>query len=272
MGYKALTLGLTLLWSLCLTCGAAAYAPDDYVGQPGMLLAGMSGNGSLTDESVLGDACADAVRTAANADFAIVPGGAFRANLEPKPSTYADIAAVLTEPEQPVAVAALTAAELAAMLEAGVSHITLDGQEAIDRGASSFEGFPQVSGFSFTYDASAHPGERVMRIRTENGELDLNDPSAVYTVAAPARLFAGAYGYPACDAEETGVTLAEALAAFVAAGTGDAYTGEGRITAVGCTDYNIVNHFPLTLCVAAAIVIWVGARLWKFKYSDRNTR
>lgn len=237
-----------------------------------MLLAAVSGNGSLTDESVMGDACADAVRIAANADFAIVPGGAFRANLEPKPCTFADVCAVLAEPEEPLAVATLTASELAAMLEAGVSHIVLDEKESVDRESSAFGGFPQVSGFTFTYDASAHPGERIMHIRADGGELDLTDESVFYTVAAPESLFRGAYGYPEHEARSVGKTLAEALADYIAAGTGDGYTGEGRITAVGCTDYNIVNHFPLVLCVLAAIVIWLGARLWKFKYSDRFTR
>lgn len=237
-----------------------------------MLLASMSGNGSLTDESVMGDACADAVRLGAGADFAIVDGGEFCANLEPKPRTYGDICAVLTEPDTELAVAALTAAEIADMLEAGVAKIVLNDREAIDREASTFDGFPQVSGFTFIYDASAVPGERVMRIRLNDTELNLGDETTTYTVAAPKKLFEGAFGYPVYDHANAGCTLAEALADFVVAGTGDAYTGDGRITAVGCTDYNIVNQFPVVMCVAAAIVIWLGARLWKFKYFDRNTR
>ena len=220
----------------------------------------------------MGDACADAMRIRTGADFAIVDGGEFCANLEPKPRTYGDICAVLTEPETELATADLTAAEIAAMLEAGVAKIVLNDREAIDREASAFEGFPQVSGFTFTYDASAMPGERVMRIRLNDTELDLGDETMTYTVAAPKKLFEGAFGYPVYDCTDAGCALAEALADFVAAGTGDAYTGEGRVTAVGCTDYNIVNQFPLVLCVAAAIVIWLGTRLWKFKYFDRNTR
>lgn len=249
-----------------------AYARDETVGQPGMLLAAMSGNGSLTDESVMGDACADAVRLDTGADFAIVPGGAFQANLEPKPCSFGNICAVLTEPEAPLAVADITAPDLVRMLEAGLSHIVLNEKEEIDREASAFEGFPQVSGFTVTYDASAHAGERVMHIRTETGEIDLTDGMTVYTVAAPESLFQGAYDYPVHEAQTADTTLAEALADYVAAGTGDSYTGQGRITAVGCTDYNIVNNFPLVLCVLAAIVIWLGARLWKFKYADRTTR
>lgn len=251
---------------------AFAYELTDIVGQPQMLLAGMSGYGSRTEESVLGDACADAVRASANAQFALVHGGAFCANLEPKSCTYADIRAVLTDPDEPIAVAELTAAQLAAMLESGVAEIELNEREAIDRERSAFDGFPQVSGMTVTYDASAGVGERILRLRAEGQSLDLDDDATTYHVAAPMSLFSGAYGYPAYPCEPVGCTLSEALAALVAAGTGESYTGEGRILAVGCADYNIVNHFPVVLCVVAAIVIWLGARLWKFKYFDRNTR
>ena len=91
--------------ALCLCCMAwlrlyaAAYAPEEIVGQPGMLLAAMSGNGSLSDETVMGDALADAIRQRAGAELAIVPGCAMTGNLEPKPQTYADVCAVLAEPE-----------------------------------------------------------------------------------------------------------------------------------------------------------------------------
>lgn len=263
-----LALCLALLF-LPLTAGKAAYEPEDAVGQPGMLLAAMSGNGSLTDESVLGDACADAVRTALGADLAIIPGGALTGNLEPRPQTYADVCAVLAAPEETLAVAELTAAELSALLEAGVSRVVLDDREAIDREASAFGGFPQVSGFSFTYDVSARPGERIMRIRV-NGEEPAEGTR--YTLAAPQSLFEGAYGYPVLESRPAEISLGEALADYIASGTGDGYTGKGRITAVGCVDYNLTNRFPVVLCALAAIVIWTGSRLWKFKYADRTTR
>lgn len=252
---------LWLLIAVGLSPCAFAYEPSDTVGQPQMLLAGMSGHGSRTEESVLGDACADAVRTSANAQFAIVHGGAFCANLEPKVCTYADIRAVLTDPDEPIAVAELTAAQLTALLEAGVAKIELNEREAIDRERSAFDGFPQVSGLTVTYDASARAGERLLRLRADGQPLDLTDETVTYRVAAPMSLFSGAYGYPVYPCETVGCTLSEALAALVAAGTGESYTGEGRILAVGCTDYNIVNHFPVVLCVVAAMVIWLGARL-----------
>lgn len=263
---------LWLLLAVGLAPCALAYAPDEIVGQPEMLLAAMSGHGSLSDETVMGDACADAIRAAANADVALVHGGAFCANLEPKPCTYRDICMVLTVPDEPIAVAELTAAQLTAMLEAGVARITLNESEGIDRERSAFEGFVQVSGLSVTYDASAHAGERILRLRREGGAIEPHSESETYRVAAPRMLFDGAFSYPVYACTETGFTLADALADYVAAGTGDGYTGDGRITAVGCTDYNIINHFPVVLCAVAAIVIWLGARLWKFKYFDRNTR
>lgn len=238
-----------------------------------MLLSAMSGDGSLSSESILGDACADALRLGTGADFAIVPGGEFSGNLEPKNQTHAAIRAVLNHPDASIALATLTPAQLCEMLEAGLSAITLAEDTSIDRGASAFDGFPQVSGFRFTYDASARPGERVMHLYGGDGkEIDRYDTTRSYTVAAPAYLFQGKFGYPLLSCTEIGRTLSGLLSDYVAAGTGDAYTGQGRITAVGCADYNIINHFPLVTCVIAAMVIWVGARLWKFKHPECGTR
>lgn len=232
----------------------------------------MNGDGSLSCESILGDACADALRLGTGADFALVPGGEFSGNLEPKPQTHAAIRAVLKHPDAPIAIASLTPAQLCEMLEAGLAAITLTEDTSIDRRASAFDGFPQVSGFRFIYDASAHPGERVMHLYGGDGkEIDRCDTALSYTVAAPAYLFQGEFGYPVIFCTESGSTLSDLLSDHVAAGTGDAYTGRGRITAVGCADYNIVNHFPLVTCVIAAMVIWVGARLWKFKHPDYGT-
>ena len=60
---KALRMAALAAAAVLLLSGAAlAWEADDEVGRPGMLLAGMSGFGSLSEESVLGDACADAVR------------------------------------------------------------------------------------------------------------------------------------------------------------------------------------------------------------------
>lgn len=270
---KALRLAvLTAAAALLLGSTALAWSPEDTVGRPSMLLAGMSGLGSLSEESVLGDACADAVRAAAGSDLALVMGGEFTANLEPRSYRYDELCAVLREPEKPLAVARVSAAELKEILEAGFAAVTLGEDEAIDRAASASMGFPQISGLSVVYDTSARAGERVMRLVIGGEKVELTDEEKRYTLAATADVFAGAEGYPETECEALDCTLAQALADFVAAGTPDDYSGSGRIRAVGCTDDSIVRRFPVVFCVLAAIVIWLGSRLWKYKYAHRASR
>lgn len=268
--------GLALLAAGLLSAGLAqpvlAYQPDSIVGQPNMLLTAVSGDGALVGETTLGDATADAIRQAAGSDLAILGGGELLANLEPKETTFSAIQKLYLNSDQKLAVAEVTAAQLKALLEQGFSHIALDETESIDPAASSYEGFPQISGIKVTYDASAHPGERVMRILVDGTRLDLEDQETRYTLAAPETLLNGAWSYPVTESTQLNTTLAEAMADFVAAGTPDDYTGQDRIVAVGCTAYNLTARYPIVACVVAAIVIWCGTRLWKFKKSTDYTR
>jgi hypothetical protein len=55
------------------------------------------------------------------------------------------------------------------------------------------------------------------------------------------------------------------MADFVAAGTPENYEAEDRIVVVGCTEYDLVNHYPIPLMAVVAALIWVGSRLWKYK-------
>ena len=261
-------LGALLLTLSLLVLPAFAYAGSDTVGQPGMLLAAMSGNGSLTAESTLGSAAADAVRGALNADAAIVCGGEFIANLQPHPVTYDEVRAVFQDPDRTLAVAEVTAVQLKEILENGFSHITLSRDESIDRASSTFAGYPQLSGLTVVYDASARPGERVMRIELDGKKLDLSDDTARYTLAGTSALFAGENGFPVLTASPSSVTLSEALANYVASGVPDSYTGHDRITAVGCTEYNIINRVPRGV-IAVACAIWIATRLWRYQKQER---
>ena len=271
-GCKLRRCGAALLLLAALLClPAGAYSPAEPVGKPGMLLTAMSGNGSLSGESTLGSAAADAVRLAAGSDFALLCGGQFAANLEPKTVTYADICRLFADGDAGLTVVRVTPKALRQLLEHGLSRITLDETESIDRAVSAFGGFPQISGFTLTYDASAHPGERVMRICLDGRKLDLEDDSTVYTLALPAAVAEGAYGYPARPGTGLSVTLAEAMADYVASGVPDTYTGHDRITEVGCTEYDIINRVPAE-CAVAALCIWAATRLWKFKHDGTHTR
>ena len=255
-----------------LSAPAGAYETDDIVGRPSMLLTAVSGNGSLTGESTLGSAVADAVRRAAQSDFAVVCGGELVGNLEPKSTTFSTIFSLFLDGNVGLAVAKVTAAQLKTFLEWGLSHIELDETESINQAASAFAGFPQVAGMKLTYDASAKPGERIMRIETDRGQIDLSDDRTVYTLAATLPVITGewgdifTFGYYELD-----TSLAEAMADFVAEGTPDHYTGRDRIIAVGCTEHHLVNQYPLVPCAVAACLIFCATRLWKFKQKDDFT-
>lgn len=235
-----------------------------------MLLTAVSGEGSLSGESTLGSAAADAVRFASGADFSVVNGGELIANLEPRELTYDEISSVFLH-DRSVSVTVVTPKDLKELIEHGVSAIVLNERESIDRELSAFDGFPQLSGFELTYDASARPGERVMRITVNGERLDLSDDFTEYTIAASKFMLSGGYGYPELKHTDTGITLADALADYVAAGIPDSYTGKDRITVVGCTDYNIINRVPVAI-IPVALVIWVATRLWKFKKEESHNR
>lgn len=267
---KVFCLAACLLLSLCFA--ASALAQDAVMGQPNMLLTATSGLGSVSAESTLGCAAADAVRMAAGSDFAVVCGGDLVGNLEPKPLRRADIAGAFADGSVSIGVTELTAAELKEMLENAVSHIVLDSAENIDRKASAFGDYLQISGFALTYDASARPGERVMQIVTPEGKLELSDRQTVYTLAAPEPLLQGLRSYAMREYTPLASTLTDAMVAFVERGTPDDYTGHDRITEVGCSAYNLVNHYPIVICVIAACILWTAGRLWRFQAAGKFER
>jgi len=182
---------------------------------------GERGNGwidATTEMMTLGAATADAVRELADADAAIVFGGDLHSNLFRGELTIAQVREAFN-PDRELAVAEVSYSQLAEMLEAGVSHIVVNQQERIDREESSFGGFPQVSGFSFSYDVSAPIGSRVSSVTLADGrEIDLSDGSSVLVIAGAADMFAGEYGYPEVECEPLGATESDALIAAIRAG------------------------------------------------------
>lgn len=202
-----------------------------------------------TCESLIGNVITDAMRLTYSTDVAITNSGGIRADLTCQPGggdfCPADAAAnaisrggVLTVLPFGNVVATLdvTGAELKEMLETGVANMPEpDG------------GFPQVSGFCFTYDITAEPGNRVTGAVSQgedgtcSGEpLDLSQ-GTTYSLATNDFSAAGGDGYPDLSARiTTRAPLDQVVADFVAGESPVAIpaapldpTIEGRIACTG---------------------------------------
>jgi 2',3'-cyclic-nucleotide 2'-phosphodiesterase (5'-nucleotidase family) len=202
-----------------------------------------------TCESLIGDVVADALRTTYGTDFAITNSGGIRADLTCPPEggefcptdagelpiTEGQVLTVLPFGNVAVTVE-ISGAELKAMLEAGVAAMpTASGA------------FPQISGFCFTYDIDAEPGNRVTgAVRqaadgTCSGEaIDLSE-AATYTIATNDFTASGGDNYPAIlSRAATRDILASVVSAYVAGESPLSLPGEplvpkieGRIVCAG---------------------------------------
>ncbi|NLV50974.1 MAG: hypothetical protein GXY20_09830 [Clostridiales bacterium] len=211
-----------------------------------------------SQECTLGDAVADAVRAALEADIAVVCGGDLINNLLPGEITWDGLRAVFKE-DRPLAVAAVTPKELRGILEGGLSHITLDETETIDRVASAYDGFPQISGFMLSYDVSAPPGMRVYEIRLNGEKLDLEDDMTVLKLAATEHMLSGGYGLPVIGGTDSSEkTLSGALAEYMNNGITEYTTLTVRIYPMGGQDGSLKSLFPLGIAAVLILLIVVG--------------
>ena len=247
-----------------LGTGAAAYAPDDVVGEVADLLRGTNDPGAEISGQPLGYAAADALIQKSGADLAIVNGADLAHNLQGGEVTWADVQAVFTE-DREVGLARVTPAQLKTMLETAVSNLVTGDDDCLILDRSRHPGFVQPGGFTYEADGSAAPGDRILSIKLSDGtKLDLTDNETVYTLAASTFMLSGGYEMPVVDCEPLGFTLAEALAGAIAGTTLSVPDGD-RVRIVGTGDLRIIDMFPIGLVVLAAVLIG----LFNFK---KNTR
>lgn len=138
-----------------------------------------------TQEAVLGDLIADAMREATGADIAITNGGGIRGNKTYPAGSDISRRDVLTELPfgNNTVVVQITGADLKAALENGVSRLP----EPEGR-------FPQVSGIAFTVDPSQPAGARVSGLTVGGKPVD---PAGSYKVATNDFMLRGGDGYTA---------------------------------------------------------------------------
>jgi len=179
------------------------------------------------EESAMGNLIADAMRAATGADIGFTNGGGIRADRTYDAGSELTRRDILTElPFGNVTVVTeLTGNQILAALENGVSKV--------EEGAGRF---PQVSGMTFSFDASAPAGSRVSSVMVGGAALDLN---AVYSVATNDYILAGGDGYSALGGghvivdKGNGNLMANDVMDYVA-NMGSVSVGvEGRITKLG---------------------------------------
>ena len=166
---KMLAAGLFAL-TLALSGGSAARAMNKVPDNPSELR-----------ETLMGDLVADAMRTALDADVALINAGSLGPGDPPDTITEKTVGQIVPYGDDVVVLVELTGTDLLAALEKSVSVLP-----------KRFSGFLQVSGVSFTCDVNEKSGGRISRLRI-NGTLI--NPEAVYTVALTDFLASGGSGF-----------------------------------------------------------------------------
>lgn len=227
---------------------------------------------ALSGETEVGGLCADAARAVSGADIAIVNSGDVGGNLTGGEITYADCKRILNE-DRALAVVTVTPAKLRDILEIGVSHIVMDGEEMIDREQSAWGGFPQISGFEFDYDVAAQPGGRIHGIRMNGTALDLTDTATEITLCAAEHMLSGGWDYyDMGGGESVGVTLSQALFRYIEEeGTVSPPDKAERINSRGSKDNSIWSNLKVApLLLLIAVVIYGGGYRRVRRFEELN--
>ena len=266
---------LAPLAAIFLAASAAilpAHGGSDIAGTVPQFLEADGVKNAKSHECTLGDAVADAARSSLSADIAIICGGDLEHNLLPGDITWDGLRAIFKE-DRPLASAAVTPMELRGILEAGLSHITLDKTETIDSVASAYDGFPQVSGFTMSYDAAAAPGSRVHEINLKGKRLDLNDETTVLRLAATEHMLSGGYGLPAVSgARSSGLTLSGALASYMNHGMTEYVQRAVRIYPMSARDGSLNSVLPVGIVFVVILLIAIGNGQRLKRMVDFNAR
>lgn len=246
----AAALILIIAWILP-AASASSYSDSTVLGTVESLQQATNNFGNLTMEMELCDTVADAVRSACGCQIAIVNGGDLIHNLEGGEATWGDILFLFAE-NRPLAKTEISGADLLRILEHGVSYAVMDlSNETLDVEASVFEGFPQISGFSFTYDLSAPVGQRIIYAELPDGTLISED--MVLTLGATEYMLSGGFGYPEVPHEGMDQTLAGAMASYFEGNTlGDPEMK--RITCIGVSDRFAIPR-PTIFVISIAVII-----------------
>ena len=219
MKYTSVTLGLAsalLITALQMSSLHAASAPNSTeraAKETVQVQTALSGAGSSSKETNLGNLVADAVRQTGGAQAALhpadeidggasIPAGKTDAGKIVSALHYAD------DPSDTVVVLTLTGGQLLKVAERSVS-----------RAPEPFDGFLQVSGLQIRYSAGQPEGKRVSLVGVGGSEVDAGKS---YTVATTRSLAGGSLGYYQIwtnknITDDTGTSLAKSLGSYLSA-------------------------------------------------------
>lgn len=270
MKHRLLAAVLTLVLTAALS--ASALAAEMTVGRLDTAPRAMETEQRWLKQCQLGCVCADALRAAGESQIALLETGVLANDLNQGAVTWEMVERVFSDPDRQLARAEVTPAQLRQMLERSVSQLRLNlATEQVEEDSLVFDGFCQVSGLGFCYDASAPAGERVVKLWLEDGtELDLEDGDTRLTLTATEELLSGAYGFPEVPHESLERTLSQALADYVAEHT-DLPQGETeRIQVIGARQNALVDLVPrpwlilgLAVLILLLAVLGLRGRRWQ---------
>lgn len=204
-------------------------------------------DGDRCRECALGNFGADALRFFTGADLALFASGDLGITLPAGEITEQRLAESFPY-DKAIVLMDVRREELAALLEESLSRITLGADERIDTAASAYDGFFCVSGFGFSWDASAPVGQRLY-------DLPLEDRT--YTLALPAE-----YAPDTADLRSAG-TIREAVSAYCESLGEVTAPAADRTTVLGAWENQLVGGYiprGFVLIVAVVAMIFGGAR------------
>ncbi len=264
MSFAALILVILICVPVCLTSSADGVDSSgrDTVGTLPLVLKAEGDVPEYTGQLSLGGAVADGAILLTGADAALIPQKDLLCNLLAGEVTEEKLAMSVADNE--LVTVSVSGKQLKEILEAGLSHLTLnDTTKRIDYEQSVFDGFPQVGGFTYEGDLSAPVGDRVVYITLDDGtELSLEDETEHVLFVTTAEVASGAYGYPKLEAHAVGSGERDALTAIIESGTLNAqYSVKNRLKLIGHTGDSLAGYYPVgIIAVAAIIVIMMTAR------------
>lgn len=242
-------------------------ASDEVIGTVPTLLSASGMTNALYEESSFGDALADAVLTLTDCSVVIVNGGDLIGNLQPGETTEAMLNECIVS-GRTIATAYVTPYRLAQLLESALSHVVLNSDQKYAVPDTQHGAFPQIAGMKLTYDPSAQPGERLVRVSIDGKVLDLTDDSTRLTLAATRHMFDGGYDMPPITEYALSEhTLTDAMAACIRSGMEDYSRPGKRIHPIGMAS----NTLPVGYLVLMTGVIVLVFLLSRTVLSKRTT-
>lgn len=223
--------------------------------------------GACTDVG-LGSYAADTMRQAAGTDIALLPTGLLGLSL-PSGPIDSEALALSFPADETVYTITLTAAQLREILEISAAPLCLNKEETLDRDASTWGGFLQLSGLHVIYNVPSLPGNKLYELKLDDAsEPDLTNEALTFTAAVPASLLDGSYGYPVLPPEREVGSLRSLLKTRIDAEGIDTAPETRRIILYGAYENNIIDAFPPLLIVFVILLFAVfGGHKWCRKAS-----